>query len=300
MSTSTDPVIATPFVKCAGGKRQLIPELTKHVPEKIARYVEPFVGGGALFFALRASGQLDGARVVLSDTNVELMAAYRAIKAECSKLVDKLRDHEAEYASRGEKYYYEVREQDSRKWSSDVNVAARFIFMNKTGWNGVYRLNGKGLFNVPHGSRKTPPVVCDAENLVACSRALRGVDLRCEDFKGVLDREERRDCAGTFVYADPPYVPLSKTSSFQYGGKFTTDHQLLLSHRLRALASLGAHVVASNASCDLVRQLYHDFDLHVVGAKRAINSKVDKRGEIDELIMVKTPVHARRAREVRA
>lgn len=296
MTSSTDPPIARPFVKCAGGKTQLLPELMKHIPARIDRYVEPFVGGGALFFALRAQGLLDDADVVLSDTNTELVAALRAIKTECSSLIEKLRDHEDEYASRGEKYYYEVRAQDSRRWTSDVNIAARFIFMNKTGWNGVYRVNGKGLFNVPHGTRKTPPVVCDAPNLLACARALRGVDVRCEDFKTVLDRELKRDCKGALIYADPPYVPLSKTSAFQYGGKFTTDHQLLLSHRLRALADEGAHVVASNASCDLVRELYQGFELHAVAAKRAINSKVEKRGAVEELIMVREPKVTRRSR----
>lgn len=282
-------VVATPPIKSLGGKRKLVPSLVQHLPAEINRYVEPFAGGAALFFALYASGHLDNASVTLSDTNTELISMYLAIRDQPDQLIAHLHEHEDRYRKQRGDYYYAVRSQDPRSWTDRPRVGARYIFLNKTCFNGVSRYNKNGLFNVPHGAFKSEPVICDTANLMACSRALANVELLCEDFKIALQRELRKRVPGHVIYADSPYIPLSKTSNFvSYGREgFSDAEQVALAEHLRQLAKAGVHVVASNSACDRVRELYGEsFTIHEVDAKRSINSKGDRRGEIKELIMV--------------
>lgn len=293
---STPALTATPPVKCLGGKRKLAPVLMTHFPDAIHRYVEPFAGGAAVFFALYNAGRLRDADVVLSDTNEELIAMYRAIRDVPTRLLAYLREHEGRYRKERAKYYYAVRTQDPREWTEDAQIGARYIFLNKTCFNGVSRYNSSGKFNVPHGSFKSEPTICDASNILMCSHALARAELSCEDFKDVLARElehhKKHRRQSHVVYADSPYIPLSKTSSFvNYGrdGFSKAQHEALADH-LRQLAKAGVHAVASNSGCDRVRELYAEgFVIHEIKVARSINSKTDKRGAIKELIMVSEP-----------
>ncbi len=281
-----------PFVKWAGGKRQLLPELRRYVPQRFERYIEPFVGGGALFFGL--SGRLvpvaapvaapaaatavsAAPRALLGDVNERLIRTYRGVRDSVEDVIERLGGylHEAEF-------YYRMREVaiDER---GDAEVAAWLIYLNKIGFNGLYRVNRQNRFNVPFGRHKNP-TICDAITLRACSRALQGVELEVIDFERAAERAQ----PGDLVYFDPPYVPLSVTSSFT---KYTSDgfdaeRQVRLRDVALALKQRGVHVLLSNSSADFVRELYHkDFELIEVSATRLVNSKATRRGAITELVI---------------
>jgi DNA adenine methylase len=288
-SSSAIPA-AVPPVKCLGGKRKLAPTIIGHMPDVITRYVEPFAGGAAVFFALYALGRLKNADVVLADTNDELIALYLAIRDESANLLAHLREHEGRYRRQRDEYFYAVRSQDHSQWNDNARIGARYVFLNKTCFNGVSRYNSLGKFNVPHGRFKSEPVICDAANIMMCAHAFADVDIRLADFKDVLAREQSVDPKpGRVVYLDPPYVPLSKTSNFTSYGKdgFRDDQQIALAEAARDLAKAGARVIASNSAASRVRELYGaPFTIHEIGARRSINSDTKKRGEIKELIMV--------------
>jgi DNA adenine methylase len=261
---------ARPFIKWAGGKRQLLPELLRRVPPRMGRYFEPFVGGGALFFALRPK------RAVLADVNDRLIRTYKGVRDQVEDVIERLRSYP--YDS---KFYYEMRAQeiDSR---SDAELAAWFIYLNRTGYNGLYRVNRENRFNVPFG-RYTNVTICDESNLRACSAALAGVELLCADFEVA-----RRAKKGDFVYFDPPYVPLSATSSFTgyTSGGFGPAEQERLRDTARKLKRRGAVVMLSNSSAGLVRELYaEDFEVQEVTAMRLVNSRATGRGAVTELII---------------
>jgi DNA adenine methylase len=276
--------VCRPFVKWAGGKRQLLPQLRRFVPERFERYIEPFVGGGALFFGLSGrlaapsvAGGSHGPRALLGDVNERLIRTYQGVRDSVEQVIDLLREyrHEAEF-------YYQVRDLaiDER---SDAEVAAWLIYLNKIGFNGLYRVNRQNRFNVPFGRHKNP-TICDATTLRACSRALQGVELAVIDF----ERAAARAQPGDLVYFDPPYVPLSDTSSFtKYtSGGFDADCQVRLRDVALGLKQRGVHVLLSNSSADFVRELYRkDFNLVEVSATRLVNSKATRRGAITELVI---------------
>jgi len=259
-----------PFLKWAGGKTQLLGQITSRFPKEFGRYHEPFVGGGAVFYELGAQ------RATLSDINPDLISTYTAIRDNVDGVIAALSRHKAE-----EEYYYQVRAQRSTQLSV-AGAAARVIFLNRTCFNGLYRVNRSGQFNVPFG-RYNNPTICNEQNLRACSKALKKVKLRNESVFD-LPRRARR---GDLVYFDPPYVPLSKTASFTSYARqgFGEAEQRSLASVFTRLAARGVHVVLSNSDTPLVRQLYRDFQIDVVYARRAINSRSDRRGPVGEVIV---------------
>jgi DNA adenine methylase len=268
-----------PFVKWAGGKRQLLPELQRYVPERFERYIEPFLGGGALFFELagRLSAATPAPRALLADVNQRLIRTYQGVRDSVEDVIELLRGY-----LHDEQFYYRVRgiEIDAL---SDAEVAAWFIYLNKIGFNGLYRVNRQNRFNVPFGRHKNP-TICDEATLRACCRALSGVELRVADFEHVAERAQ----PGDLVYFDPPYVPLSVTSSFtKYTSDgFDVDSQVRLRDIALRLKQRGVHVLLSNSSASFVRELYReDFELFEVSATRLVNSKASRRGAITELVI---------------
>lgn len=262
---------ARPFLKWVGGKGRLVPDLLARMPSRYGAYYEPFVGGGALFFAASPHGSL-----YLSDASSELINLYTTIKTRVQDLIRELKGNGYVY---DEKVFYAIRNETP---STAVKRAARTIYLNKTCFNGLYRVNRKGSFNVPFG-RYTNPTILDEENLRACAHALRMASIDRFDFavstKGALKND--------FVYFDPPYVPLSETSDFtKYtAGGFTAADQERLAQEFRRLASRGVYVMASNSDTPLVRRLYKGFNIEEVQVGRTVNSKKGARGKVGELII---------------
>ena len=261
-----------PYVKWVGGKRRLLPQLLQLVPPGFdGTYHEPFVGGGALFYALRPS------QAHLGDLNLRLARTYRAVRDSVDEVIELLRD------MRYEKEFFRAQRRRSIDEETDIQVAAWFIFLNKAGYNGMYRVNKQNIFNVPFG-RYVNPTICDAGNLRACSAVLQGVEIHHGDFETELKRAE----PGDFVYCDPPYVPLSASSSFV---SYTVDgfgdaDQIRLRDLAVELKQRGVHVQLSNSSADRVRELYAEgFALTEVQVPRAINSKANGRGKVTELLI---------------
>jgi DNA adenine methylase len=268
---STSIPLPRPFLKWVGGKRQLLPALLPHTPSRFGRYHEPFLGGGALFFNLRP------ARSVLADTNARLVRTWKGVRDSVEDVIALLRAYPHDRV-----FFQQLREAavDER---TDAEVAAWFIYLNRTGFNGLYRVNRQNRFNVPFGSY-TNPTICDAEGLRIASAALADTELHVEDFGAVLHRAE----PGDFVYFDPPYVPLTATSSFTAytAGGFGMGEQARLRDTARTLKERGVHVVLSNSSAPAVYELYADgFARTPVAASRAINCDPTKRGPVTELIL---------------
>ncbi len=265
---------ARPFLKWAGGKGQLLTELRAVVPARSARYFEPFLGGGALFFDLLP------AKGVLSDVNAEIIDCYLAVRDHVEELIRALGAHRYD-----PEHYYKMREVEPFGLPL-VERAARTIFLNKTGFNGLYRVNRSGKFNVPFG-RYANPVICDERNLRACSRALSDVELAVCDFEVAVAGARR----GDFVYFDPPYVPISRTSTFTaYAPRgFGPEEQVRLSKVFRRLTERGVCVVLSNSDVPEVRDLYAGYTIRAVKAARSINSKTSRRGPVCELVVLGTP-----------
>lgn len=265
-----------PFLKWVGGKRQLVPQILQALgPTHLGTYVEPFVGGGAIFFALAERNHIW--RAVLSDTNDELMTAYLSVRDEVAHVIAALRSHRND-----PDHFYAVREIDPATLSP-AERAARLIFLNRTCFNGLYRVNAKGLFNVSFG-RYVNPTICDAEGLEAASRALRHAELRTCDFAVALADARSMDVA----YCDPPYVPLSATSSFTSytRNRFASDDQVRLRDLALAAKQRGVRVVLSNSAAPIVRERYRDgFTCTEVLAPRAVNCRADRRRAITELLI---------------
>jgi DNA adenine methylase len=269
-----------PFIKWVGGKRRLVPELLRQAPSRFGRYHEPFVGGGALFFGLAEEHAGRDRWACISDTNLRLVRTYRAVRDDVEGLVARLRD----YAEAHDKdQYYAVRALDVDAMEHDADVGAWFIYLNKTGFNGLYRVNRKGGFNVPMGRYKNPNI-CDDENLRACSRALQGVDIRHEGY----EKAARRAVEGDFVYFDPPYVPASATANFTAYTRdgFGLAEQEKLRDVARDLKKRGVRVILSNSDTPPVRSLYQrGFAKRQVMMTRAVNSRASKRGSVPELLI---------------
>lgn len=273
--------VARPFLRWAGGKQRLLPELLQRVPEKFERYHEPFLGGGALFFALRPK------KAVLSDVNPDLVVAYWAVRDKVASVIRCLRRLAADREKEGHlAHYHKVRKLDTLKLT-DHYWAARTIYLNKTCFNGLWRVNKKGEFNVPMGRSKSPPTICDEDNLRACSKALQGVEIIHESFENVL---RRRVGKSDFVYLDPPYVPVNVggTKSFTAYAKegFGPEDQKRLAETMRVLKDeKHARVLLSNAGSRKVEELYEGFRIEKVGMRRNINCKSGDRGEVLEYLI---------------
>ena len=264
-------VPAKPFLKWVGGKRQLLSQLLDKSPNDFNAYHEPFLGGAALFYALEPDSAF------LSDLNDRLLRTYKAIRDEPEAVIRLLETYPYD-----KEFYLRLRSVDIDK-RPDFEVAAWMLYVTKTGFNGLYRVNKSGGFNVPFGRYKNP-TICDAGRLMACSEALQGVTLVHDDFMGV----EKRAKAGDFVYFDPPYVPLNTTSSFTSYTRdgFTIDDQIRLRDLALRLKERGVYVLLSNSSAEVVRELYAPkFNVKEVMASRAINSRASARGKVAELLM---------------
>lgn len=266
------------FLKWAGGKLQLIEQFENLFPHKFRNYYEPFIGSGAVFFYVKS--KLEPNKVLLSDTNEELINCFLIVRDKPSELVELLLNHRKKHSK---EHYYAVRSIESNRLDR-VNRAARLIYLNKTCFNGLYRVNSKGQFNVPFGDYKSPSIF-DKNILFQASQLLQGVDLEVMTFEKVLDFAGKDD----FVYFDPPYIPLSKTSSFTRYSKsdFSMKEQKRLCEVFETLDSRGCFVMVSNSDHALTRELYrqHKKNTVVVRAKRMINSVGSKRGAINELII---------------
>ena len=286
-----------PFLKWAGGKRQLLPHLRAYYPESFGAYIEPFLGSAAVFFDLHNRGRLEGHEVLLADSSIDLIACYRAVREHVEEVIVELEALEAGHREGGERHYYQVRDglfNPLRKQPDPplVLLAAMLIYLNRTGYNGLYRVNASGDFNVPMG-RYERPRICDAANLRAASAALCGRQVRIEraPFLASLSRASE----GDFVYLDPPYAPLTRTASFtSYTALgFGRDAQRDLRAAVVDLARRGARVVLSNSAADEVTQLYAEdhgvrsagLRAHLVPARRAINSRGARRGPVYEYVI---------------
>jgi len=274
----SEPVIvARPYLKYVGGKTALLPEILPRLPSEITpTYYEPFLGGGAVFFALAVAGRFE--RAVLGDINTELVGTYAALSSNVEGVIRALKKHVYD-----EDYYYAVRAQDPSKLTVEAR-AARLIYLNRTCFNGIYRVNLKGKFNVPFG-RYTNPTICDAGNLRAVGAALRKqpVSLVALDFQNIVLPAKR----GDVVYFDPPYAPAWKTADFTAytKGGFGSEDQARLRDVARKLIDRGVHVLLSNSDTPAVRALYKGFKIEEVRAPRRVNSKADKRGDVGELLI---------------
>lgn len=271
-----------PFVKWVGGKRQLLRQfrlLGLYPPEEFdpekSRYFEPFVGGGAVFFDLLPK------KAFLSDFNSELVVTYNVIKNDVEKLIVSLKKQKYD-----KEYYLKVRSKNLEKLS-DLQIATRFIFLNRCGFNGMYRVNSKGEFNVPFGKYKNPQI-CDEDNLRKVSKALQNVEIKYKDYKQVLKKAKK----GDFIYFDPPYHPVSKTAAFtSYTSQgFGEREQLELRDTFLELHKRGCFVMLSNSDTPFINKIYSDIKeygvkISKVEAGRAINSRASGRGKIFEVLV---------------
>src|SRR3989338_424152 len=269
-----------PFVKWVGGKRQLLAQfrlMNLYPPEKFdikkGKYFEPFVGGGAVFFDLLPE------TAYLSDLNNELVITYNVIKNDVENLIKSLKKH-----SLDKEYFLKLRAQNPEKLS-DMNIASRFIYLNRTCFNGMYRVNSNGGFNVPFG-KYTNPLICDEDNLKKVSKALKSVEIKKQDYKEVLKKAKK----GDFVYFDPPYYPISKTASFtSYTSEaFLDKEQTELRDTFEKLHKKGCFVMLSNSDTPFINKIYSELKglrITKVQAGRAINSDASKRGKITEVLV---------------
>ncbi|MBD1864194.1 MULTISPECIES: DNA adenine methylase [Trichocoleus] len=268
------PILETtpprPFLKWAGGKGQLIAKYLPYQPQKFQTYYEPFLGGGAVFFHLLPK------RAVLSDINPELINVYHCVREQVELLIEHLSIHQQKHSR---DYFHQVR---AKPGTTDLERAARFVYLNRVCFNGLWRENSKGEFNTSFGRYKNP-LICNAELLRSVSAALQPVVLKAQPFESVLDAADN-----DFVYLDPPYHPLNPTSSFtSYSRNGFTEHdQIRLRELFVNLAERGVQVTLSNSDCPFIRELYSDFRVYTVPARRAINSKANNRGEVNEVLIV--------------
>jgi DNA adenine methylase len=276
MSKSPKNKLAQPFVKWAGGKRQLLSEIRKFIPSGISTYFEPFVGGGAVLFDIQPK------KAIINDYNSELINVYKIIKSNCQELIDDLKTY-----INTEEYFYQVREMDRLpdfKDLSDVKKASRIIYLNKTCFNGLFRVNSQGQFNVPFGSYKDPNFVNEF-TLKAVSNYLNSSDITflSVDFAESLKGVKKND----FVYLDPPYDPVSDISSFTgytLNG-FDKSEQQRLKETCDLLNKKGTKFLLSNSATPYIKDLYKDYTIEIIQANRSINSIADRRGKIDEVLI---------------
>jgi len=261
---------ARPIVKWAGGKTRLLSELTTRLPQRFERYFEPFFGGGAFFFSLGPE------KAALSDVNYELVLLYRCVRDRLPELIKALKRHPYE-----KEHYYWVRSLDPESLS-EVERAARTLYLNRTCFNGLYRVNRRGQFNVPMG-RYSNPVICDEAKLQRASEALRHAEITHAGFDDTMKAPSK----GDFVYFDPPYQPISKTANFTSytSASFSEDDQARLADTFRGLAERGVQCMLSNSDTPLIRELYKGFRIDTVMAPRLISRKASNRRPVREVIV---------------
>ena len=270
--------LVAPVVKWVGGKRQIINEIMKYVPESYTTYYEPFLGGGALLFKLQPQ------KAVVNDINHELINLYEVIKDNVEELIKDLKTHKNE-----KEYFYKIRELDRKKDEysklTSVQRASRIIYLNKTCYNGLFRVNKAGEFNTPFGNYKKPNIVNET-TLKAVSDYFNQAKIRfCSlDFTVVLKGVRK----GAFVYFDPPYDPVSDTASFTGYDRsgFDRSEQIRLKETCDKLDQKGVEFLLSNSATDFIKDLYKEYRIEIVQAKRPINSNANKRGEIDEVLVM--------------
>lgn len=262
-----------PILKWAGGKSSLLPQLLKYFPEHFDRYLEPFLGGGAVFLSLAKSTP-----AIVNDCNKELYELYSVLRDNPKEVALVLDYYSKEYS---EEFYYALRINMPK---SEIEKVARTIFLNKTGFNGLYRKNTKGFFNVPFGKRKFCPSLYEHSNLLAVSDRLKQCEIYNLDFEEILAMAR----PGDFIYCDPPYEPLSSTASFNAytGNRFGQNEQIRLKEACVKAARRGAFVAISNSSSAFILDLYKDFNLQKLYANRVINSDGQKRGQIEEVLVL--------------
>ncbi len=284
--------MARPFVKWAGGKGQLLDKIAQSLPANFANnnevcYVEPFVGGGAvLLWMLQNYPNIT--RAVINDLNSELISTYRVVKTNVDTLVVRLKEIENEYLALNDEerkeYYLTKRVLFNKKSHDNIDMSALFIFLNKTCFNGLYRVNSKGAFNVPHG-RYANPRICDAENLIAVSKVLQKVEILCGDFEQTIAYADEN----SFFYFDPPYKPLTESSSFTAytSSGFNDGEQVRLMNFCNKIAQRKAMFIESNSDADnrFFDNLYNQFQIKRITAIRTINSVASRRGELNEIII---------------
>jgi len=275
------PVAPKPFVKWAGGKRQLLPIIAGQVPSKFERYFEPFLGGGAVFFHLVSQDR--HTRWFVSDLNSDLVLSYVTIRDRVKDLIFALEVHSVNFFKNPSSYYYKIRESNPK---GQIEKVSRLIFLNKTCFNGLYRVNSKGKFNVPLGKYVNPNIV-NKENLVSVSETLQSkkISIKCQDFEDALKNASN----GDFVYLDPPYHPVSETANFTSytDGDFDYDDQRRLYHRFKALDKKGAKVLLSNSKSSGIIDLFKEFSDGIIeiNANRFINSISERRTGHTELLI---------------
>lgn len=265
-------VTAGPVLKWAGGKTQILDDLMRKAPDKFNRYIEPFIGGGAMFFALQPRSG------VIADSNPELVNLYRCIADNVGLVIKHLQTFE-----NTESEFYAVRALCFGDLEKEY-AAARTIYLNRTCFNGLYRVNKSGQFNVPFGRYKNPRF-CQTENLFAASNALQGIEIMCGDYKEVLSKTAK---SGDFVFLDPPYLPVSKYACFKQYTKeqfYEEDHRELADEVAR-LQRIGCHVVLTNSNHPLVHELYEPYEIEVLNTRRNINSKGNNRTGEDVIVTI--------------
>lgn len=268
---------AAPVVKWVGGKRQLLPQILPLIPKRMTAYCEPFLGGGAVLFALQPR------RALVNDLNQDLITVYRVIREDADALIDHLSRHE-----NTPEYFYRIRDLDRDKDAyaalSDVEKASRLLYLNKTCYNGLFRVNASGSFNSPYGHYRRPNIV-NEQTIRGVSRYFNSCDITffSGDFAAVLEQVPE----GGFVYLDPPYDPVSDTASFTgYNrGGFGREEQVRLKECCDALTARGVKFLLSNSATPFIRELYSSYRVSIVQARRAVNSVASRRGAIEEVLV---------------
>lgn len=268
---------AAPVVKWVGGKRQLLPQILPLIPKRMTAYCEPFLGGGAVLFALQPK------RALVNDLNQDLITVYRVIKEDADALIEHLSRHE-----NTPEYFYRIRDLDRDKEAyaalSDVEKASRLLYLNKTCYNGLFRVNASGAFNSPYGHYRRPNIV-NEQTIRGVSRYFNACDITffSGDFASVLEQVPK----GGFVYLDPPYDPVSDTASFTgYNrGGFGREEQVRLKECCDALTARGVKFLLSNSATPFIRELYSSYRVSIVQARRAVNSVASRRGAIEEVLV---------------
>lgn len=270
--------LVSPILKWVGGKRQLLDSIEPLIP-KCSTYYEPFIGGGAVLF----SRQPD--KAVINDSNPELINVYLTIKDEPEALIEKLKEHKEKSS---EDYFYSIRalDRDKEAFENMTNVerAARIIYLNKTCYNGLFRVNSSGEFNSPWGRYKNPNIINETTiNALHTYFNKANITIKCGDYREALKGIRK----GAFVYLDPPYMPISSSASFTgyTAGGFGEEEQIALKEQCDALNAKGIKFLLSNSSCPFIEDLYKDYIIEHVNAKRAINANPEKRGEIKEVLV---------------
>ena len=277
IANSTPNEKAKPFLQWVGGKREMIPQYEEFIPTSFENYYEPFLGGGAMFFHLRPN------KAILSDNNKELIKTYEGIRDNPEEVIQILKNLRLRHS---EELYLTIREIDRKvdifQEMTSVEIAARMIYLNQTCFNGVYRVNQKGQFNVPIGSSLNR-LICDENNIRSASNALKGIPIIESDFDNTLKDAKKDD----FIYLDPPYYPISTNSNFtRYTKeKFYQEDQIRLKEKIDRLHKIGCKVMLSNSDCDFTRGLYADYNIHTVYSGRLLNCKKNGRGKVSELLI---------------